>query len=334
MQPGTYNIRVSHSSYKIKQSQITVTVSATGVITGPEPAVVTGYPITGRIVSNEESMSGVNLYLREASGKQVSIDGCKPTKDALCEVQSGKDGSFTFENVPIGSYEVTAHYEGFRIDPTSQTVTVSPSANTIRSPFKVLGFAVKGSVRDETGAAVSGVAVTVTQFDAKGNKQNIYKQITDAKGEYTIEEMTGEGSYKVEGSKPRLGIQTLTNVKVSPSSPVIEPLTVTQYEVCGQLKPDASQNPQLDQRTIIFANAADASQTQSTKTNADGKFCIMLNVPKDKKEKHDYGVRVEVGKDGSRFAPKKFEFAHEPVDGIELTQSLVEMTGHVDCVET
>jgi hypothetical protein len=61
----------------------------------------------------------------------------------------------------------------------------------------------------------------------------------------------------------------------------------------------------------------------------------MLNVPitEERKDKYEFGVRVDVGRDGSRFAPKRFQFVRQPIMDLELTQTLVEMTGHVTCVE-
>jgi hypothetical protein len=52
-----------------------------------------------------------------------------------------------------------------------------------------------------------------------------------------------------------------------------------------------------------------------------------------RKYKYEFGVKVDIGRDGSRFAPKRIQFVRQPILDLELTQTLVEMTGHVTCVE-
>lgn len=62
--------------------------------------------------------------------------------------------------------------------------------------------------------------------------------------------------------------------------PEIESLVITKYEICGRLKPDQSQKPQLEGRNVVFSNVDETSQPQqTTKTDSNGKFCILLNIP-------------------------------------------------------
>jgi hypothetical protein len=94
-------------------------------------------------------------------------------------------------------------------------ITVTPTTNTLKTPFRVLGFTVKGAVRNDLGAPVSDVDVSVTQFDIEGRAVNVFTKKSNKNGEYVLEEMTGEGTYRIEGKKQHYGFQTLERIKVS-----------------------------------------------------------------------------------------------------------------------
>ncbi|MDW7693240.1 putative Ig domain-containing protein [Flammeovirgaceae bacterium SG7u.111] len=88
-----------------------------GVITVmAKPAPTAGYStIDGEIgkPSGRDPLSGVNIYLYD-----------KTTGELVAFVTSGTDGSFTFENLEIGTYIVKPDYEGTPVEETTSEVKI------------------------------------------------------------------------------------------------------------------------------------------------------------------------------------------------------------------
>jgi hypothetical protein len=91
-----------------------------------------------------------------------------------------------------------------------------------------LGFTVKGVVRNDLGEPVSDVEVSVTQFDIEGRAVNVFTKKSNKNGEYVLEDMTGEGTYRIEGKKPHYGFQTLERIKVRKSQAYSNTLDFTK----------------------------------------------------------------------------------------------------------
>lgn len=117
----------------VTQPEITVTVSEDGVVyeTAKEPfgGTVRNRLKRGSITGRKETIDhdGSRTALRGAEFTLTKLDAAgKPTVDYLTAV-SGKDGSFRFEEVPVGTYSLkeTKAPDGFEKDGTVYTVAVT-----------------------------------------------------------------------------------------------------------------------------------------------------------------------------------------------------------------
>jgi hypothetical protein len=69
---------------------------------------VTGFTISGQVLSYTDPMSNVNVYLYKANDN-IEQSG----KGALQSTETDGQGTYKFANIPSGgSYKIAAHYSG------------------------------------------------------------------------------------------------------------------------------------------------------------------------------------------------------------------------------
>ncbi|KAL0482341.1 hypothetical protein AKO1_012994, partial [Acrasis kona] len=278
-------------------------------------------------------MKNVQVTLRESQGRSIKNLDCTKGTDSSCIVESDENGNFNFEDIPSGTYAITASHQGFRIEPSTQPITVGSSNAILKVPFKVLGFTLKGIVKDGSGQPLANVQVTATQKDSSGKLLTSFKETTDANGQYALLDVTTNSLIEADAHVDQYGFKPI-HVQATPSRLELPPLVVSQYQVCGQLSPDQSQKPIINNRRVTFSDAEQPNQPiVETQTDSNGHFCALLEGPLQDKQVHQYDVRVEIGSDGSRFAPKRFELSKNTINNLTLTQSTVELTGRVQCID-
>lgn len=154
----------------------------TGIQCGGDDSPTTSQigSISGKVI---EDSSGTGL-----SGATVTTN--PPTSAAT----TGPNGNYLIQNVPSGSYTVTAGKTGYQS--ASVSVSVSPgtgaSADIVISYNYTTGTITGTIVEDSSGATVSGVNITTSPATNAAT--------TDQSGSFTLSNVT-PGSYKVEASK-------------------------------------------------------------------------------------------------------------------------------------
>ncbi len=162
---GTYTVSgLSAATYSV-----TATIAGTVLSGNTTVTVANGQTTTGNILigangtiqgkvlgadSAHTPLANVTVYLRTASGQSLST-------------VTGTDGSFSFSDLPPGTYSLQAY------DPTSNTgatvsATVTAGATVTQNIMLAAGAGVTGTITAPGGINVAGLAVTLTINSAVG----------------------------------------------------------------------------------------------------------------------------------------------------------------------
>ena len=217
---GEYNVIVGEGPEGTKPStptSQTITVennSTTNVEFGFEPQEGT---ITGIVFDDqngngiqdpgENGLSGITVTITDENGNVIET------------TTTDNNGNYTFENVPVGNYNVVIGEgpEGTKPStPTSQTITVTHNTtSTVEFGFAPKEGTVVGSVfDDQNGNGIKDVdeggieGITVTLVDENGNI--IATVITDENGNYSFTNVP-EGNYTVVISEGPEGTKATTS---------------------------------------------------------------------------------------------------------------------------
>ncbi|HQU42080.1 MAG TPA: carboxypeptidase regulatory-like domain-containing protein, partial [Pirellulales bacterium] len=126
---------------------------------------------------------------------------------------SASDGSYSFQNLPPGTYDIGAFAPGF--SPLSKTGVAVNGGTTLNLTLKSTASKIKGTLDDWQGHPVAGALVTVT--DASGNV--LGQDITAADGTYLLKGPEGNGlsvSFEARG----VVYQDKTSFDVTPGTTV------------------------------------------------------------------------------------------------------------------
>ncbi len=172
---------------------------------------------------------------------------------------SQRDGSYSFSNVPAGTYTITANYIG--ADPVSQTVTV-PDEGTVELNFQLGGSAtsilVVGQSANQASSlsrkrSADGVSDVLTR-DAIGQfpDQNVAESLRRVPGINVLNDQ-GEGRFvAVRGLDPNLNATSLNGVRLpSPEGDTrAVALDVVSSEIIESIEVKKSLTPDMDADTI------------------------------------------------------------------------------------
>eukprot|EP00741_Cyanophora_paradoxa_P017414 tig00020965_g16823.t1 len=236
--PDTYKLAASHASWKLLKDKATVTMTF-GNAEIKEPFLVSGFDVSGKVVSNNEPMTGVEVFLY--SDKGAAIEGCAAPsspgpiagKKAVCVAKSDASGKYAFSSVPCGQYSVAARYSSaytnFEIEPASLPVSVRAGDVQVAKPFSVVGFSIGGRVVLKAGGA--GVAGASVLVDGQ------QRATTDANGAFMLEKLQA-GSYTIDAKKENIVFAPLTKTRVVPSMASLPDVVASGFSVCGRLAID------------------------------------------------------------------------------------------------
>jgi thermitase len=192
-----------------------------------------------------------------------SISGAQVSDGTRTGLTDGA-GIYTIDNVPPGTYQVTASKSGYQS--SSLTVTVL-SGGTAVADFSlnevILPGSITGSVTDATdGSAIVGATVT------DGTRTST----TDATGKYTIANVP-PGTYQVTASKSGYQSSSLTVTVLSGGAAVAD-FSLSEVSVSGSIT--GSVTDATNGSPIAGATVTDGTRTATT--DALGKYTI-TNVP-------------------------------------------------------
>lgn len=136
--PGKFLIQASHPSWTLSKDKIEVELKSANIEVKTD-FVVTGYDVSGYVVSSNEPVLGVNFLLFSDTIKNVECPKVtiqySGDKKPLCLSTSDETGKFLFKNIPCGSYLLKAIYTGtntvFNVAPSEIPITVDSGISLI-----------------------------------------------------------------------------------------------------------------------------------------------------------------------------------------------------------
>lgn len=340
---GIYNLKISHPKWHVSNAETTVSVAGGNGIVKPGSLVVSGYDVSGKVLSDGEAVQGVNLILFQRAVVEGSstpvIPGCNkqtlqgyksPSEKGirlLCHTQSDANGLFGFTSLPPGSYRVEPFYQGpqnlkFDLYPKSQDFVVSHGSVVLPVEFQIKGFTVSGRVLyTPNGLGVPHAYVLVN---------NQVKTETDKNGFFSLNSMQS-GTYSVEAASDKLRFSAI-NVKVSPSSAQLPDLFPWGFEVCGRINP-----PRLEDnrpRTVTLSSSKDSSNViDRAEADSAGLYCFHL-------KPGTYYASVQMSQEekakGLQYAPlvREVKVVNQPVNvGNDFSQLKARVHGKVSCLQ-
>lgn len=182
---GSYSITAAYAGFTSVSTKATVTTGAATNVTlrfgsSPPPSGDTG-TVSGKVVS---AIDG-----RALSGASVTLNGSSALSDT--------SGTFSFANVPAGTYTISAAKSGWKSNSASVSVT-GGNTTTVTIKLATTGR-ISGTVKTSTGAVVSGATVTFSG----GVIANTTHVLTNSTGVYTSAWIP-VGSYTVTVTKSGL----------------------------------------------------------------------------------------------------------------------------------
>ncbi|GEM_PF-6616730 len=153
----------------------------------------TTFGISGTITgSNSDPLSGVTLRLSNVIASSA----------APATTTSGSDGSYSFNGLMAGTYNVVSIMTGSAFIPRVKTVTVSTTNLTGENFMAGPGFNISGTVLGPTGAVISGVDVILEiPPSVSGHPQESFQQTFPASdGSYTFDSLPA-ATYTITPSK-------------------------------------------------------------------------------------------------------------------------------------
>jgi len=274
--PGSdHTVVASHPTWQFDKAS--GTVSITGDNGQAELLTVSGFDVSGKIMSGSDAVSGVSVVLFGEPSQALAECKDDLKSDALapegltqiCHVKTGANGEFVFSIVPNGAYKLVPFYaeHGTRYELTPAVLDVEVSSGSVVSPaFVVSGFSVSGQVLSGAGfSPVEGSSVSLTSSDG-----SVLSSSTDKTGSYSFESLQ-QGSYSLAATFPGMEFPTLP-VQLSPASPLLPQLIASKYSVSGQL--DLSTVAHDSRRMVKFTS--DETEEVLVPVEKDGKFSCFV----------------------------------------------------------
>jgi len=220
------------------------------------------YTVTGRVVDTAG---------RGIPDVEVAIEN----DDYDDNIDTDEQGNYTLEDVPAGSYTMTA--EKYKYSFTPDTISIVFDGNKTAEDFVGIplggenGYTVSGKVIDADGAGMEGVLINLANF------VNQMEQYTDASGNYSIVNVPN-GSYYLSAEMDNYVFNpTLITVAVNNANKVVEDVSgfvEGRYMVSGRVV-DSSGTGIAN--VIVYLYVGDMPAGGGI-TNADGNYFIE-NIP-------------------------------------------------------
>lgn len=325
--PGTYTIQASHSHLNLKQSEqnIKVDVSNAKLKT---PFIVLGYNIKGNVLSSNEGIEGVDIFLF-TQDKDAVFDCEKPKQNAnvpehggflSCVAQSSETGEYMFTNIPCGSYILVPYYKRthttFVVAPHEARIVVGHDNLQVDFSFQVMGFSVNGRLIDSRGTGIAAAKIVVNGEE---------KTTSDENGYYKLEQVT-VGTYNIRATKLHMVFNNLDNIQLSPSVAQLPDIDVISYDVCGVV--DSGEVPKGGRKISLHG----IEFNTSTETDNDGRYCFMVVpgayeiVPSLSNAEEAKGILLSP-------PSRSITLVVQPILDAHFVQTRVQLAGRVKCIE-
>ena len=188
--PGTYEVRVSCEGYLGEEEYENIVV-ADASIDGLAWSVHEARAIRGRVLDDQ----GNPVRGARVSANMDSTKDPRARRANAWGAESEADGSFELAGLLPGAYELNAYHDDLPRRDEPIKATIAPGVDTSGVEIEMpTGGSVAGTVRDENGAPVAQVNVSL-----RGPRWGGSVQTNDA-GEFTIENIAA-GDYRIQARR-------------------------------------------------------------------------------------------------------------------------------------
>ncbi|MCC6438389.1 MAG: carboxypeptidase regulatory-like domain-containing protein, partial [Acidimicrobiales bacterium] len=265
--PGTYTVTFSRFEYETASSLITVSAGERRRV---DLALAQKAQAT---VPENASLRGVVYSAANGQplpGARVTVQTEAPFPTATV----GADGSFSFENLPIGIHKVI--FEGptnAQHQAVERTVRLGTATEERLEVTLVPLGSLAGHLTDSSGRAIASAQVTV--LTDTGQAILTASALTAANGDYNIQAVLSSGAYKVRFDKPGFAGRTLSFSAVVGDTVRVDAQLTAQPRLHGRLvRPEGS--PQTTFAGVanqpLTMQLGSAGPVQTATTDASGNF--------------------------------------------------------------
>lgn len=248
----SYTQTLSRTGYAtVTQTTANLSAGSTTTLNGTVNAVPSS--VSGRVLTGGQALTGVLVSLVNAS-----------TGAVVENVTTNLNGEYTV-GAAAGSYRLRAYRAGYTRDSLSITLALGQSLTNITFNLNENFALVTGTVKDGTGANLSGVVVNLSG-PAGGATAT-----TGANGNYSLQRVTG-GVYTLKFSLPGYSDSTINNFTLTDGQSVIanSNLNVLAGKITGNVTLAAG--GAVASATVIAVNAS--GQSFAALTDAAGAYTI------------------------------------------------------------
>ncbi len=206
--PGTYNVTASKAGYN-SQTQSNKTVTAGQITTVNFNLTLVPGTISGTV--------------KDASNNGI-VGATVTTSPGNYSATTGSGGAYTINNVPQGTYDVTASKSGYLSDTQTGKTVTSGQTTTVNFTLYSNRGKISGTVKDECGDVIGGATVSTNTGG--------YTTTSLEDGTYLLDDVVA-GTYSVTASKSGFNSATNNNVSVTAGNTTVSNFAlqaITQQE--------------------------------------------------------------------------------------------------------
>jgi protocatechuate 3,4-dioxygenase beta subunit len=176
--PGDWLLRASTPD-RVREARARVAI-APGVGEVQRDLELEGFALTGQVIFDGEPLAGARVSV---AGQDVALGR---------HVVSGHDGAFELEQLPAGSYLLSASHPRQLLAWNGDLTIAGDEQVTI----ELEAARVHGQVAGARGEPLAGARVSLRQVQADGSGGSVYGVAADASGEFAVPQLTA-GRYRV-----------------------------------------------------------------------------------------------------------------------------------------
>jgi protocatechuate 3,4-dioxygenase beta subunit len=337
--PGKYIIKSTENQemFDTNHKELTFTVNINSPNFLERALIVKGYKVSGRVVAENEPLEDIHALIYSYNSTLVKNYKCEANTHQLkdfvydgmtpfCIITTGKDGTFSYVNIPFGKFLIRTiyknNYVSYELTPDHLPIEVKHHDYIIEEPFVAKTFSTYGKV---INGRKNGIPNVVIKIDGQE------KAITDQNGIYKLEKLT-PGNYDLEAQADEMFFDPLTNIRITAHLKALPDLLVTHYKLCGVIAIEATDYFSIAKRTVVLQDSNDKSSKKErrTVTDAKGKYCFEVKPG----VYHIYPVLTQEEKDlDLHLQPEQYdlEVIDRPLLDVNFYQSKVIVSGKIIC---
>lgn len=225
---------------------------------------------------NQDSLNAVNKtaisgkVLDASTGKPISLAVLTTNPSTSSVLSDSLTGNFFLRGTGVGEFTITAQKAGYTTTSTKVKTRIGDTivANVVMNPIPTNAGRIRGVVRNaSTGAVIAQANITT--------KPSTYSVVTDAKGEFRIENINPI-EYKITAEKGGFSSLERSVIVGSNKESIADFNLIPIAPTVGVLTGRVTDNQ--NDTGIAEVNITTEPATASVKTNANGTFTIP-NIP-------------------------------------------------------